>query len=148
MIEFISDELLAKVVKINKSTNQSIEQIKVNIELNKASLESAIKIKEEIISILESERTLYKKNMRLVTDAQIVDLQHVIEDFGIADKNFSGENVMLDMINAKRNQLDYLENVVFEHRKMIAHFTYTGIYMLATQESLLRVSQKIHKFID
>ena len=147
MIEFVSEELLGKITKNNRLAHQLLGPLRASIVQNQTNLEKIIKSKEEVTDALKMQRSLYAKNLELMDEGKIDGLQQAIEDFGISTTKKAGENMMLDMINAKRVQIEELESVMFEYQYLAGYYTYINNNMLAAEQSLLKISQKFEELI-
>jgi hypothetical protein len=147
MIEFVSQDLLGKITKNNQLTHQLHGPLQASIIQNEVNLQKVIQAKEVVTAALKQEQGLYEKNLALVNERQMLDLQSAIEDFSHSTTKFAGENMILDMISAKRSQIEVLEAMMFEYEDLIGYCGYINNNMLAIERSLLKISQGFERLV-
>lgn len=134
MKEYLSKELLDTI----NHNNQEVHAILKTIASSTFSPEKSL---HEVQLALDEQQALYDENLALMGMDKMNDLDTLLSvDLGVAATDTKGSDMFLDILNAKRTQIQEL-TVVRDYFKTIASS------MENMEASLLEISQAFNKML-
>lgn len=125
----LPEELFNELTKSAQITNKLILSAKSGVVQNSRDIEKLLDLKKSLEILINKERVMYSQSLTIMNNDMLIDLTGAISDFGVQALKSDGEDIFLDFLSEKKQQIDTLEDAINNLDLIYTNFLFIKRYM-------------------